>query len=133
MKASGINAMNIQCLTQYIIALVLGAFTTARTAEDWGVYSIVPVSVPTLVLEAVDSGRAEGTIISINKPAGGANQKWIITPREEPFFTIKPAHDPSLVLAAAKGGTKQGTQIVLEKDGGQPWQLWALTKLENGR
>ena len=40
-------------------------------------------SVPLALAEAVDSGRADGTIVSLNKPAGGANQKWIITPREE--------------------------------------------------
>ena len=108
--------MKIHRLTPYIIALALGAFTTTRAAEEWGVYSIVPVSTPTMVLEAVDSGREDGTIVSINKPAGGANQKWIITLHDEQFFTIKPAHDPSLVLAAAKGGAKQGTPIVLEKD-----------------
>ncbi|MCX6900280.1 MAG: RICIN domain-containing protein [Verrucomicrobia bacterium] len=125
--------MNIHRLTPLVIALALGAsITTHAAAEDWGVYSIVPVSMQAMVLEAVDSGRAEGTIVSINKPAGGANQKWIVTSREDSYFTIKPAHDPSLVLAAAKGGAKQGAQIVLEKDGGQPWQLWALTKLENG-
>ncbi|MBI5685866.1 MAG: RICIN domain-containing protein [Verrucomicrobia bacterium] len=124
--------MKTHRLTPLIIALALSAFTITRAAEDWGVYKIVPVSAPAFVLEAVDSRRAEGTIVSINKPAGGANQRWIVTPREENFFAIRPAHDPSLVLAAAKGGAKQGAQIVLEKDGGQPWQLWTLTKLENG-
>jgi gluconolactonase len=125
--------MNIHRLTPHIIALAIAAFASTRAvAEDWGSYAIVPVSAQTLVLEAVDSGHADGTLVSINKPAGGAHQKWIITPREEPFFTITPAHDPSLVLSAAKGDAKQGTAIVLEKGGGQPWQLWALTKHENG-
>ncbi|MFA6562223.1 MAG: RICIN domain-containing protein [Verrucomicrobiia bacterium] len=124
--------MNIHRLTPLVIALALGASITTHAAEDWGVYSIVPVSAQAMVLEAVDSGREDSTIVSINKPAGGANQKWTLTPRDEQFFTIKPAHDPSLVLSAAKGGAKQGTAIVLEKDAGQPWQLWALTKLDNG-
>jgi len=131
-KADSVTFMNINRLTPLVIALALGASITTRAAEDWGVYSVVPVSGQTMVLEAVDSGRADGTVVSINKPAGGANQKWIIVPKEEGFFTIKPAHDPSLVLAAAKGSAKQGTPIVLEKDGGQPWRLWALTKLDNG-
>ncbi len=125
--------MKNQRLTSHLVALALGAFAVTRAAtEDWGAYTIAPVSAQALVLEAVDAGHADGTLVSINKPAGGANQKWIITPREEQFFTIKPAHDPSLVLAAAQGGAKQGTAIVLEKDAGQPWQLWALTKNENG-
>ncbi|MFA5193801.1 MAG: RICIN domain-containing protein, partial [Verrucomicrobiia bacterium] len=125
--------MNIHRLTTLIIAPVLVAWTLPRVAaEDWGAYNIVPVSAPAMVLEAVDSGRAEGTLVSINKPTGSANQKWILTPREGEFFTIKPAYDSSLVLAAAKGGTKRGTPIVLEKDAGQPWQLWTVTKRENG-
>ena len=73
---------NIQRLPLLSLALALAAFTTSRaTAEDWGVYTIMPVSAQTLVLEAVDAGRADGTLVSINKPAGGAHQKWIITPR----------------------------------------------------
>ncbi len=125
--------MHIHRLTPLIIAFALAPVTTTRAAaEDWGVYTIVPVSAQTLVLEAVDAGRADGTLVSINKPAGGAHQKWIITPREEQFFTIAPAHHPSLVLAATKGDAKNGTAIVLEQDSGQPWQLWTLTKHENG-
>jgi gluconolactonase len=125
--------MNVHRLTFRLLALSLAAFTTTRVvAEDWGVYDIVPVSAPKMVLEAVEAGRTEGTVVSINKPTGGANQKWIVTPREGGFFTIAPAHDPSLVLAAAAGGAKQGTPIVLQKDSGQPWQLWTLTKQENG-
>ena len=125
--------MNIRLLTPHIIAFALAAFPSTRAvAEDWGSYSIVPVSAQRLVLETVDSGRADGTPVAINKPAGGVHQKWTITPREEGFFTIAPAYDPSLVLAAARGGAKRGTPIVLEKDSGEPWQLWALAKHENG-
>ena len=127
------NAIKPYHLTPHIIALALSAFPTTRVvAEDWGAYAIVPVSAPAMTLEAVGAGHADGTVVSINKPTGGANQKWIITPHAEQFFTIKPAHDTSLVLAAAKGGGQRGTLLVLEKDAGQPWQLWALTKRENG-
>ena len=120
-------------LSPLVIAFALAAVTTTRAAaEDWGVYSIVPVSAQALVLEAVDAGRADGTVVSINKCSGGAHQKWTVTPREEGFFTITPAHDPSLVLSAANGGAKQGTPIVLEKYKGQPWQLWTLAKQEHG-
>ena len=120
-------------LAPHIIAFAIAALTTARvSAEDWGAYAIVPVSAQTLVLEAVDAGRADGTLVSINKPTGGANQRWIITPRDERFFTISAAHDPALVLTASEGGAKNGVPIVLEKDSGQPWQLWTLTKQENG-
>ncbi|MEO6787050.1 MAG: RICIN domain-containing protein, partial [Chthoniobacteraceae bacterium] len=115
-----------------LIALALGLAGIPAMAEDWGAYSIVPVSAQATVLEAVGSGNTEGTVVSINRPAGAPNQKWIITPAEAGFFSIRPAHDTSLVLAAGNGGTKNGAAIVLEKDSGKPWQLWALTKHENG-
>jgi gluconolactonase len=116
-----------------LTALVLGAFTTACTgAEDWGAYSLVPVSAQGFVLEAVDAGTADGTVVSINKSTGQPHQKWTIVAKEAGFFAVKPIHEPSLALTAAQGGTKAGTAIVLEKDGGRPSQLWALTKHENG-
>jgi enterochelin esterase-like enzyme/sugar lactone lactonase YvrE len=112
-----------------VIALIAQA---APGAEDWGAYAIVPVSAPSMVLEAVSAGTADGTVVSINKVAGKAHQKWSIVTKEGGLFAIKPAHDNSLALAAAQGGAKQGTLIVLEKDTGKPSQLWSLTKRENG-
>lgn len=97
-------------------------------AEDWGAYAISPAGAPTMVLEAVGSGTA----VSIGKPAGSANQKWIITPKGENLFSIRPSFSPTLVLAAPKGEAKMGTPLVLETESGQPWQLWTLTKRENG-
>lgn len=101
-------------------------------AEDWGVYSIVPAGAQAMVLEAVDAGTAEGTLVSINKSAGAAHQKWIVVPKDEGYVVIKPAHSPALALSAAKGGAQQGTPMVLEPEAGQPWQLWKLTKHDNG-
>ena len=115
-----------------IAALSIGAVTGYSFAEDWGAYSLVPVSAQAMVLEAVGAGTDEGTVVSIGKPAGSANQKWVITPKGSNLFSIKPASSPALVLAVAKGGTKNGALIVLEKDSSQPWQLWSLTKHENG-
>ncbi len=114
------------------IALTLGLASISANAEDWGAYTLVPVSAPATVLEVVDSAKTEGAIVSINLPAGTPNQKWRIFPKEAGFFSIKPTHDDSFVLAAAKGGAKNGTSIVLEKDSGKAWQLWAMTKHENG-
>jgi sugar lactone lactonase YvrE/enterochelin esterase-like enzyme len=115
-----------------ISLLVLAITTQASRAEDWGNYAIVPVSAQTMTLEAVNAGTAEGTVVSINKPAGKAHQKWTIVAKDGGWFAIKPTHDPSLALAVARGGAKQGTLIVLEKDAGKPSQLWKLTKRENG-
>jgi sugar lactone lactonase YvrE/enterochelin esterase-like enzyme len=110
----------------------LGAMTSYSFAEDWGAYSLVPVSAQAMVLEAVGAGTDEGTVVSIGKPAGTANQKWVIAPKGDNLFSIKPSSSSTLVLAVAKGEAKNGSPIVLETDSGQPWQLWSLTKQDNG-
>lgn len=101
-------------------------------AEDWGAYSIVPVSAPTLVLEAVDAGKTEGTMVSIGKPSGAANQKWTIHPKDDQYFVIKPLHSPELVLTAAKDGIENGTRIILETDRGKPGQQWLMKRHDDG-
>ena len=80
------------------------------------------------MLEAVGSGTAEGTVVSIGKPAGTANQKWVITPRGNNLYSIRPSYSTTLVLAASKGGAATGTAIVLETDRAQPWQRWEVRK-----
>ena len=114
------------------LIVLIGLTATPAFAEDWGAYSLVPASAPTLVLEAVDSGTTESTIVSIGKPAGTANQKWVVVSKGNDLFVVKPLHAPGLVLAASKGGVKNGTPIVLEADKGEFWQLWALKKNDNG-
>ena len=114
------------------MTLLTAFIATGRAgAEDWGAYALVPASAQALVLEATGSGTNEGTVVSINKPAGTANQKWIITAKSPRFFSIKPSYSSTLVLAAAKGGTASGTPMVLENDQGQPWQEWELKKNDN--
>ena len=116
----------------HLVAAVLTASAAMSYSEDWGAYSIVPVSAQAMVLEAVESATADGTVVSIGKPAGTANQKWVITPKGDNYFSIKPSYNSNLTLAVAKGGAKSGSPIVLETDSDQPWQLWTLTKHENG-
>ena len=115
-----------------IAVLFAGAVSSRATAEDWGFYSVVPVSAPALVMEAVDSGVTEGTIVSLGKSAATPNQKWVISPKGGGYYSIKPSYNSTLVLAVAKGGAKNSTAIVLETDSGEAWQLWALTKQDNG-
>ncbi|MCW3051117.1 MAG: gluconolactonase, partial [Chthonomonadales bacterium] len=74
----------------------------------------------------------EGTIVSIGRPNGMANQKWIVTPKGKDLFTIRPAYSTTLVLAIEKGGKANGTQAVLETDKGELWQVWTLKRTENG-
>ncbi len=115
-----------------IPVLLAAALTSPARADDWGAYAIVPLSAPMFVLEAVGSGTADGTVVSIGKPAGTANQKWVMTAKGNNLYAINPSNSSTLVLAAAKGGTKIGTAIVLETESGKPWQAWRLRKNDNG-
>ena len=116
----------------FIAVLFAGFMTSPSSAEDWGAYALIPASAPALVLQANGSGTAEGTVVSIGKPAGTANQKWVVVPKGDDFFSIQPLYSSTLVLAAAKGGVDDGTPIVLEPDKKQPWQEWQIKKNENG-
>jgi gluconolactonase len=102
-------------------------FSLHARGEDWGAYSIFPVSASAMVLEAPD-----GAPVTIGKPTGAANQKWIIQPKGDGLYWIMPSSSPTLALTVAEGGTKNGTPLVLEKENGQPSQLWTLTKQDNG-
>ncbi len=136
MKPPKKTIMAIRSRTTQIIHLIatlsIAAVTGRSLAEDWGTYSLVPVSAQAMVLEAIGPETDEGTVVSIGKPAGAANQKWVIMPKGDDLFSINPASNSTLVLAVAKGATKSGAAIVLEKDSGQPWQRWSLTKQANG-
>jgi gluconolactonase len=123
---------NARRIIHVLAALVAGTLTCPALAEDWGAYSIIPASAPSLVLEAVGSGTVEGTVVSLGRPTGTANQKWVVTPKGNGFYSIRPTHHSSLVLAISQGGVKIGTSAVLETDKNQPWQEWALKKNENG-
>src|SRR4051812_25002761 len=107
------------CALNIIAALSFGLMTHCAHAEDWGAYSLVPASAQMMVLAAADAGTAEGSTVTIGKPAGGANQKWSIVPKGDGFFSIKPISNPALVLAAGKGGANPGATIVLEKESGE--------------
>lgn len=113
-------------------ALAIAGLAHRTPAEDWGAYSIAPVSAPGMVLEAVDAGTTEGTRVSIGKPTGTAHQKWVIAPKDGDWFCIRASSSLGLVIAAARGEAKNGTPIVLEKETGVPSQLWNVKKLENG-
>ena len=118
----------------FTLATALSVSVAAQQclAEDWGAYSLVPVSAPNLTLEATEASPIDGTIISIGKPSGNPNQKWMIVPKGDNWVVLQSVANPVLVLSVEKAGTKNGTSIILEKDSGQPSQLWALQKLDNG-
>ena len=124
--ANGRRSFQLLCL------LAAASAANSASAEDWGSYSIVPASAQGLVLEAVGAGTNAGTVVSIGKPTGAKNQKWMITSKGHDLYSIRPGHAANLVLAVSQGGTKLGTPIMLEADKGQPWQEWALRKNEDG-
>jgi gluconolactonase len=125
-RAGGVHAF-------LLIALLIGsAGARPAFAEDWGSYALVPVSAPGMTLEVVGSATDDGAIVSIGKPAGTANQKWVILPKDNGFVSIHPSNSTTLVLAAAKGGKNEGTAIVVETDKDQPLQQWSLKKNANG-
>ena len=79
-------------LIHMITVLLAGVAVRQSFAEDWGADALVPASAPALVLEAVGSGTSEGTVVSIGRPAGTANQKWVITPKGNNLYSIKPSY-----------------------------------------
>ena len=123
---------NVRRIIPVLAVLLASNATRPAVADDWGAYSIVPASAPAFVLEAAGSGTNEGTVVSIGKPAGSSNQKWVIAPRGNDRYSIKPSPNSNVVLAVSQGGVRNGTPIVLESDQGQPWQEWVLKKNENG-
>ena len=131
-KASLRIASRTRRIVQLLVVFSAVVVTGNCFAEDWGAYYLVPVSAPSLVLEAVGSGTKDGTAVAIGKPAAAANQKWVITATGDSFYSIRPSYSSSLVLAASQGGSKNGTPIVLETDKGEAWQAWSIKKNENG-
>lgn len=110
-----------------LLLLTFIGLTGSCIADDWGYYSIIPASAPAMVLEAPD-----GALVTIGKPSGTANQKWIIQPKDADSVWIMPSSSPTLALTASGGGTKNGTPLVLEKDNGQPSQLWIIKRQDDG-
>ncbi|MBI5833422.1 MAG: RICIN domain-containing protein [Armatimonadetes bacterium] len=105
----------------------LVAACAAAQAQDWGgSFTIIPVSAPEMVLEAVGAAAAEGTVVSIGEPAKATHQQWIIEPAGDGFYAIRPAHAKTMVMGAADGKSDNGTLIVLTADTGQPWQRWSI-------
>ncbi len=101
-------------------------------ADDWGAYAIVPVSAPALRLTWLRGGSGSGIDVTIHNPADRPNQKWIIVPKDDGFFSIESSQPAGFALTAANGEARNGTAMVLEKNTGAPSQLWNVKKLENG-
>ena len=96
----------VRCIA--LLALAAGAATSPASAEDWGAYAVIPASAPTLVLEAVGSGTTEGTVISIGKPAGTPNQKWVITAKGNNLYSDQAVCTPGPGARRGERGTAIG-------------------------
>jgi sugar lactone lactonase YvrE/enterochelin esterase-like enzyme len=124
--------MNSSVILRRLLSTALTCAAFTASADDWGLYSIIPASAPTMALESVYSSTGPEAIVSIGKPNAAANQKWVIVPKEENLFSIRTSVGSPLALSVAKGEAKNGAAIVLEKDKGEPSQLWSLNKQEGG-
>jgi gluconolactonase len=109
------------------LTITLSLLTSVALADDWGYYAIVPASAPAMVLEAV-----AGAPVTLGKPAGTANQKWIIQPKDGDAVGLISASSPTLALTVSGASTQNGAPLVLEKDSGQPSQLWSIKKQADG-
>jgi enterochelin esterase-like enzyme/sugar lactone lactonase YvrE len=119
-----------------LIPLVVGAClclaTSIAMAEDWGFYSIVSASAPALVLESAGATPVDGAVVTVGKPSGAANQRWVIVPKDGGWFAIKPSYASPLALTVVNGGTTDTTPVALETDKGEAWQTWRLQKHDGG-
>ncbi len=114
-----------------LIGLLL-LIVTAVNAQDWnGRFTLIPMSAPEMVLEAVAPGTEDGTIVSINHPKQTDNQIWVMT-RKKNSYSLCPASAPTLALTVKDGGTKNGTQLILSTDTGKDWQRWTVTNNTDG-
>jgi len=91
-----------------VAILSFATIKQAAHADDWGAYAIVPSSAPGMALEVVGGAKTDGAIVSIGRAADVPNQKWIVVPKGNGFYTIRPSYGGNLILAAAKGGTNNG-------------------------
>src|SRR5580658_3680339 len=101
----------IRWILPLVAALFACVLSSRSFADDWGAYALIPASAPGMALEVVGSGTDEGTLVSIGRPNGMANQKWFITPKGNNLYAIRPAYSTTLVLSVAKGGKQNGTAI----------------------
>ena len=117
----------------HFFAFALWAAGAVARAQDWsGPCTLIPISAPELVLEAVAPGNTNGSAVAIATPIGADPQVWMLSRKEGNTYALTTKASASLVLAAQKGGTNNGTPMVLETDANQPWQRWTLKPNANG-
>lgn len=63
---------------------------------------------------------------------GGANQRWIVTPTAEGFFTLAPTHQPGMRLQAQGGGLDDGVPTVQALANLSAAQNWAFQRQADG-
>ena len=107
--------------------------TVVAQAQNWsGPFTLIPMSAPELVLEAVSPGNAEGNAVCVGKPTGADNQVWLVTHKDGNTYAVSVKANPDLVLAAKAGGTNNGTPMILETNAGRPSQRWTIVSQANG-
>ena len=100
---------------KFLVPVILLAISASwARGEDWGAYSLVPASAPAFVLEAVGSTIADGSIVSIGRPVGTPNQKWVVFPRSDNFFAIQQAANPKRERRSRRHGEFHSCNLVCE-------------------
>ncbi len=115
---------------RFLVLLCAWASATAaepHAGEGWdGLFTIVPMSAPRLVLGAGDGALADGARVALAAPADPAARRWRVTANGDGTYAISPAESQTLVLAVAGGGTANATPVVLETAAGKPSQAWRI-------
>ncbi len=126
------HAHSFRLLSYGLLLIGFLAPTNAFSQTAAGTFTLSPLSAPGLVLEAVDGGTTEGTVVSLGKPGDEAKQKWEFVAKGDNLYVVRPSYQSGLAMAVAGGKSDNGTPIVLSNENGSATQLWSLKKHENG-
>ncbi len=84
------------------------------------------------VLDVAGASAAAGAAVFQWPDWGGANQRWIVTPTAEGFFTLAPTHQPGMRLQAQGGGLDDGVPTVQAPANLSAAQNWAFQRQADG-
>ena len=126
------NYLNYTVILFVVILLLLPVNPAFAGDDQWsGTHLLSPVSAKHMVMEAIDSGTSEGTLVSIGIPTDAANHKWVFVSKGSDLYSIHPSYSSTLALSIAKGSKENGSQLLLLTYKGLDSQLWSIKKNSN--
>lgn len=84
------------------------------------------------VLDVAGAAASAGAAVFQWPNWGGANQRWIVMPTPEGYFTLAPSHQPAMRLQVAGGGLDDGVPAVQALANLSAAQNWALQRQVDG-